>query len=99
LAPFVKLVSGMESRSLGVFFEASPGIALARFVDPEDPLLRYDRSADLGFQGWGGVHVPVGRSAAFVAGPAAGWLEDMYHLGDRGWGYVAVRFGITAYVP
>lgn len=98
-APFVKVVSGMESRTLGIFFEASPGIVLARYLDRDDPELRTDRWANLVFQGWGGAHVPVGRSAAFVAGPAVGWAEDMDRFGRRGSGYVGFRFGVSAYVP
>jgi hypothetical protein len=100
-SPFVKFVSGMESRSLGVFGEASTGILLARVRDFEsdNPFPTYDRYAGLLFGAWAGAHVPVGRSAAFLAGPTAGWLEDMKRIGDRGSGYVGFRFGMSAFVP
>jgi hypothetical protein len=101
LSPFVKFVSGMESRSLGVFGEASTGLVLARVRDFEsdNPFPTYDRYAGLLLGAWVGAHVPVGRSAAFLAGPTAGWLEDLGRFGDRGSGYLGFRFGMSAFVP
>jgi hypothetical protein len=98
-SPFVKFVTGMEARSLGVFAELSPGLVLARQLDVDDPFLRYDRFTGLQLTAWAGAHIPAGRSAAFVAGPTAAWVEDLERFGDRGNGYIGFRFGMSAFVP
>jgi hypothetical protein len=98
-SPFVKVVSGLPSRSLGVFLEASSGIVLAREQIIGDPLLRSRSFGGLVLGAWGGGHLPVGGSAALVAGPAVEWVEDLKRFGDRGFGYVGFRFGVSAYVP
>ena len=97
--PFIKFVSGMPSRSLGVFFEASPGILVARTVQQVGPLERERYFGGLILASWTGAHIPVGRSAAFLAGPTAGWVEDFSDFGDGGSGFVGFRFGMSAFVP
>jgi hypothetical protein len=87
IAPYVKFVTGMEEQAIGFVGEFSPGIVM---VDTGDANL-------LQLTLFGGAHIPVGRSAAFLAGLNVSRLDDFEDIGG-GQFVLGLRYGLSVYL-
>jgi hypothetical protein len=91
LAPFLRLVTGMERERLGFFVEFSPAYV---FVDRGHG----DTGHFLELTAWPGVHVPLNRSVAFVAGPSFTFVERL-DAGQPSGALIGLRAGLSVYLP
>ncbi|HEY3493611.1 MAG TPA: hypothetical protein VGK73_02950 [Polyangiaceae bacterium] len=87
IAPFLKFVTGMEDQSIGFFGEFSPGLVM---VDTGDANL-------LQLSLFAGAHIPVGKSAAFLAGAQVSRLDDFDDFGG-GQFVLGLRYGLSVYL-
>ena len=87
IAPYVKFVTGMEDQSIGFVAEFSPGFVTLNTGDVNALQLAL----------FAGGHLPIGRSAAFMAGLQVSRIDDFDNFGD-GQFVLGLRYGLSVYL-
>ena len=88
VAPYLKFVTGLEENQIGFVGEFSPGFATVDIGDANYLQLSL----------FAGAHIPLGRSAAFVAGAQITRADDFDAFGD-GFTLIGLRYGLSVYLP